>query len=123
MKKPTYEDLRHELDTNILQSSNLATKIEQQGFINRSFVHIHKVYKEKQVNHADYVKLINRLASYKGGAFNDYIDLLAGAAQMNTLDLVIQGEIPQLTPEASRERSHTITDLTGVQPVQLDQDN
>jgi len=120
MSKPTYQDLRHKLDTDMLQNSTLRTKIEQQGFVNRTFVALHKLYEQKQISHADYVKLINRLGAYMQGAFNDYIDTLAGAAQMGMLELAIQGEIPQLTPEAAKERSQAITDITGVEPVNPD---
>ena len=119
---PGYDQLKRELDTKIMGAANLATKPERQGFINRSFIDIHAAYKAKHVTHADYVKLINRLASYKQGEFNDYIDILAGAAQMKMLELAIQGEIPQLTPDAARERSQAVTDLTGVQPVEPDEE-
>lgn len=119
-KKPTYEDLRHKLDSDMLKASSLKTKPEQQGFVNRAFTDIHKASKEKIINHGEYVKLINRLAAYQQGTYNDYIDLLAGAAQLGMLEVAIQGELPQLTPEAARERRQTITDLTGVEPIKPD---
>lgn len=118
MKKPTYDDLRHDLDTKMLQASNLPTKPERQGFVNRMFVDIHRAYKEKQVNHAEYIKLVNRIAAYRQGEYNDYLDMLAGAAQLGMLELAIQGEVPELSPEAARERSQIITDITGAQPAQ-----
>jgi hypothetical protein len=121
-KKPTYEELKHDLDSKMLQASGLKTKPEQQGFINRTFVAIHKQYKEKSMSHGDYVKLINRLGSYRQGEYNDYIDTLAGAAQMNMLEVVIQGEISQFSPEAACQRRDAITDLTGVEPIQPDQE-
>ena len=113
-----YEELRHKLDSDMLSASSLPTKPERQGFINRTFTSIHKAYQDKQVNKADYVKLINRLAAYRQGEFNDYLDTLAGAAAMGMLEVAIQGELSQLTPEASRERSQAITDMTGVLPIQ-----
>jgi hypothetical protein len=123
MKKPTYEELRHKLDSDMLKASNLPTKPERQGFINRTFTAIHKAYQEKQVDHAHYVKLINRLAVYRQGEYNDYIDTLAGAAQMGMLEIAIQGELSELSPDASRERSQVVTDLTGVQPVKPEEES
>jgi len=122
-KKPTYEELRHDLDSKMLQASNLKTEPERRGFINRTFTHINKLYKEKQVSHGDYVKLINRLAAYRQGEYNDYIDTLAGAAQLGMLELAIQGELSQLTPEASRQRRQAVTDLTGVAPIQPEKED
>lgn len=122
-KKPTYEELRHKLDSDLLKASSLPTKPEQQGFVNRTFMVLHKAYKEeKQINHSEYVKLINRLAVFKNGAYNDYIDTLAGAAQLGMLEVAIQGELSELTPEASRQRSQIVTDLTGVQPVKPEEE-
>ncbi len=120
-KQPTYDELKHDLDSKMLQASNLKTKPEQQGFINRTFTSIHKAYQEKQVNHDGYIKLINRLAAYAGGAYNDYIDTLAGAAQMDMLELAIQGEIAQFSPEQSRQRRDSVTGITGVEPIQPDE--
>lgn len=116
-KKPTYEELKHDLDSKMLQAAGLRTKPEQQGFINRTFTHINKLYNEKQISHGDYVKLINRLGAYRQGEYNDYIDTLAGAAQLGMLEVAIQGELSQMTPEAARQRRDAVTDLTGVQPV------
>jgi hypothetical protein len=115
-KKPTYEELRHKLDSDMLQASSLPTKPQRQGFVNRTFIALNKSYQDKQVNHSDYVKLINRLAAYKAGEFNDYIDILAGAAQLNMLELAIQGELSELSPDAAAKRSQSITDLTGMKP-------
>ena len=117
-KKPGYDELRHKLDSEMLSASNLQTKPEQQGFFQRTFEGIHKASQSKQINHGEYIKLINRLAAYKNGAFNDYLDILAGAAQMGMLETVIQGEISQLEPDAARKRRDAITDLTGVKPIE-----
>lgn len=117
-KQPPYEALRHKLDSDMLQAAGLKTDIERRGFVNRTFTGIHKAFTEKQVNQAEYIKLINRLAAYAGGAFNDYIDTLVGAAKLGMLELAIQGELSQMTPEASRQRSQAITDITGVQPIE-----
>lgn len=116
-KKPTYEELRHDLDTKMLQASSLPTD-QQKGFINRTFTGIYKAYQEKHVNHADYLKLINRLAAYQQGKFNDYMDILAGAAMMGMLDIVMEADAPQLSPEAARQRRQEVTDLTGVEPIE-----
>lgn len=115
-KKPNYEELRHDLDTKMLQACNLPAD-QQKGFVNRMFTSIYKAYQEKHVGHADYVKLINRLAAYQQGKFNDYIDILSGAAMMGMLDLALEGDAPQLSPEAARQRRQEITDLTGVVPI------
>jgi hypothetical protein len=121
-KQSSYEAIRHKLDSDMLSASNLPTKPEQQGFINRTFISIHKAYQEKRVNHGDYVKLINRLAAYRQGEYNDYIDTLAGAAQLGMLELAIQGELSELTPEASRQRRDAVTGLTGMEPIKPDRD-
>ena len=118
--KPTYEKLKHTLDSDMLSASILPTRIQQQGFVNQVFTSLYKLYEQKEITHTDYVKLINRLGAYKQGAFNDYIDTLAGAASMGMLALVIQGEISQFTPEAAAERRDAVTDLTGVQPIDPD---
>lgn len=116
-KKPTYDELRHELDTDMLNASSLTGK-EEQAFVAESFVALYKAYTDKHVDHDQYVKLINRLAVYKFGKFNDYLDTLAGAAHLGMLDIAVRGTIPHLSPEASRKRRDTITDLTGVQPIE-----
>ncbi|GAC1468023.1 MAG: hypothetical protein PVS3B3_30740 [Ktedonobacteraceae bacterium] len=116
-KKPTYDELRHELDTDMINASNLDGK-EEQTFVAESFVAINKAYTDKQVSHDQYVKLINRLAAYKAGKFNDYLDTLAGAAQMGMLDIAVKGTVPQLSPDASQRRRQAVTDLTGVEPIE-----
>jgi hypothetical protein len=115
-KQNPYEQLRHKLDSDMLAASSLKTKPERQGFVNRTFTSLHKARQQKQVSQGDYVKLINRLAAYAGGEFNDYIDTLAGAAQLGMLELAIQGEFSQFTPEASRQRRDDVTNITGMQP-------
>lgn len=119
-KQPAYDAIRHQLETDMLEASTLHARIEQQGFINRTFTSLHTAHKERRISQGEYVKLINHLAAYANGAFNDYIDLLAGAAQMNMLEVAIQGEMSQLTPEAARARSQSITDLTGMSPIEPD---
>lgn len=120
-KQQPYEDMRHKLDSDMLQSSSLKVEPERRGFINRTFTSIHNAYREKRINHSEYVKLINRLAAFKQGEYNDYIDMLAGAASMGMLELVIQGEVSQLEPDAARKRSQAITDITGVKPIEPEQ--
>jgi hypothetical protein len=117
-KQSAYDELRHKLESDMLQASGLKTQIEQQGFINRQFMSLHKAQQEKRVNQDEYVKLVNWLSAYKQGVFNDYLDMLAGAAQMGMLEMVIQGEISQFTPEAARGRRQAITDLTGMTPAE-----
>lgn len=120
MKKPTYDELRHDLDTKMLSASTLPTEPERQAFVNQTFVSFHKLYTEKQVSHADYVKLINRLAAFKNGQYNDHIDTLAGSAQMGMLDLVVGQSMPVFSPEQSHKRRQAVNDLTGTQPVEPD---
>jgi hypothetical protein len=122
LKQSSYEQLRHKLDSDMLNASSLPTQAERQGFVNRTFTSLHKARQQKQVSQGDYVKLINRLAAYAGGEFNDYIDTLAGAAQLGMLELAIQGEFSQFTPEASRERRDDVTRITGMQPHKPDTD-
>lgn len=118
-KKPSeYETIRHKLESDMLQNSGLRIEIERRGFVNRTFTALHKAYQEKRVSHSEYVRLINRLAAYAQGEFNDYIDTLAGAAQLGMLELAIQGELSQTTPEASRQRQKLINEMTGTRPVQ-----
>ena len=116
-KKQTYDELRHTLDSDMLKASTLPTRPERQGFVNRAFLDIHRAYKRKDINHAEYLKLVNRLAEFKQGEYNDYIDTLTGAAHVGLLELAIQGELSVMTPEASRQRRDVITDLTGVHPI------
>jgi hypothetical protein len=120
-QKP-YEEIRHQLDTAMLQASTLKTEIEQRGFVNQHFTRLHKARQENRINQGEYIKLLNRLAAYGGGKFNDYLDMLAGAAALGVLELAIQGELSQLTPEAARERGQVITDLTGMKPAQPDEE-
>lgn len=119
-KKPDYQSLRHQLDTNLLQNSNLADANEQQQFVIANFKSIDKHYQSKHVNHDEYLKLVNRLASYKSGYFNDFLDSLVGAAHLGLLDIVIERSKHggPSSPEATRQRSQLITDQTGIQPAQ-----
>lgn len=111
-----YDKLKHQLDNQLLEASKSTNGQEQKYFVTGTFVGIHKAYTAKEVNHAEYLKLVNRLASYKGGAFNDYMDVLTGAAAMGFLDVVVRQNLPAFSPEAARGRSGMITDLTGIQP-------
>lgn len=113
-----YEELRHSLDTSMLSASSLPTKAERQSFINQSFTRLYQAYQQKQVSHAEYVRLINRLGVYRQGEFNDYIDILAGAAHLGMLEIAIKGEIADLSPQAARERRDIVTDLTGLDPIE-----
>jgi hypothetical protein len=115
-KQSSYDQLVHQLNTDLLAASNLKTKPEQQGFVNRTFTSLHKARQEKRVSQPEYVKLLNRLAAYAGGAYNDYIDMLAGAAQLGMLELAIQGEMSQFSPEQARKQRDIVTGMTGMQP-------
>lgn len=117
-KQPNYEQLRHELDSKLLQAHSLTSVEEQRKFVDQTFAGFHKARQGKQISQQEYVRLINRLAAYKGGAYNDYIDTLAGAAQMGMLDLAMQGGLSALSPEESRKRRDTVTGLTGIEPVE-----
>ena len=121
-KQPSYEYRCHTLDTKMLQASSLPTEQEQQAFVTQTFVDIHKLYQEKHISHADYIRLVNRLAAYKQGAFNDYLDTLVGAAQMNMLDTVVEQSKQQDVAAQSRMRRDAVTGLTGVQPIMHDTD-
>ncbi|HEY7417682.1 MAG TPA: hypothetical protein VH593_21045, partial [Ktedonobacteraceae bacterium] len=77
-KQSQYDTLRHQLDSDMLRESNLPTEPERRGFVNRAFTGLHKAYQQKHVTHAEYIKLVNRLAAYKQGEYNDYIDVLMG---------------------------------------------
>ncbi len=120
-KKPTYEDIRHDLDTNILRASSIESEQEKQAFVNQMFVGIHQHYKERHVYLDDYLKLVNRLAAYKQGAYNDYLDTLVGAARLGVLDLALSGAI-NVSPEMARRRSKLVDELTGTQPSQPDEE-
>ena len=118
----TYEELRHALDTQMLQASTLATEQERQNFVTTAFVGIHRDYEAKRIDHAIYVKLINRLVAYAGGAYNDYVDLLAGAATMGMLHVILAQRGKGNLAEDARKRSQAVTEMTGVEPVQPEED-
>jgi hypothetical protein len=119
-KKPTYEELRHDLDSAMLKASSLSAEQERREFVTLTFVSIHKHYTEKTINHADYLKLINRLAAFKSGAFNDYIDMLAGSAQVGALAIAVEQSRKQDLAKLARQRSQAVNDLTGTEPIQPD---
>ncbi len=119
-QKPS-EALRQQLDAALLSAASLKTEIEQRGFINQQFMLLHKAREAKRIDQNEYVKLIDRLAAYQRGKFNDYLDMLAGAATLGMLEVVIQGEVPQFEPKQARQRSQAITDMTGVKPSQPDE--
>lgn len=121
MGKSLYDELRHELDTKMLNASALSNATMQRDFVAQTFAHIHKQYTEKHIHHAEYLKLINRLAAFKPEEYNDYIDMLAGAAAVNMLDFAIEQSkrgVADLSPEQARQRRDVVTDMTGIQPVQ-----
>lgn len=120
--KTTYDTLRHDLESKMIQASTLPTQPERKGFINRTFSEIHKAYQEKQVNHAEYIRLVNQLAVFKRGQYNDYLDVLVGAAQVGMLETVIQAEIAAFSPEEAKKRSHAITELTNIEPVDIQEE-
>jgi hypothetical protein len=120
-KKPTYEELKHRLDTAMLKASSLTAETDQQAFITQTFVGIHDRLTAKQVNHEQYLKLINRLAAYKAGAYNDYIDTLAGAAAMNMLAMVVEMSKDEPIAADSVARSQAVTNLICMEPVKPDE--
>lgn len=118
-KQPNYEIIVHELQTKLLQASTQTNQEVQQSFVAYTFKWIHDHYTQKHVNHKQYLALIDRLATFKDGRYNDYLDTLAGAAALGMLDAAIQGGamgISQFTAEASRQRRDAVTDLTGTAP-------
>jgi hypothetical protein len=122
-KKPTFGELRRQLESEMLRASGLKTEIERRGFVNRTFTSLYKASQEKQVTHDEYIQLINKLAAFRQGEYSDYLDTLAGAAQMGLLEMVIQGEMAQFSPEQARQRRQEVTDLTGMEPHQPDSEN
>ncbi len=124
MNQKTYDELRHDLDTKLIQGSTLHPALAQ-SFVAEAFTALHTAYQAKHISYEQYIKLINRLAAYKSGRYNDYLDMLTGAATMDMLDIVIdagkQG-IPGLTPEDTRNNRDRVTKLTGVEPVEPEQE-
>ncbi len=118
MMSKKYDGIRHDLDTKMIRASTLTNEVERRGFVNQAFTNIHKAYQQKQISKEEYVRLINRLAAYRQGEFNDYMDMLTGAATLGLLDVVIQGELSELSPEQARSRSQHVSDLTGISPIQ-----
>lgn len=118
-KKPSqYEQINRDLQNKMLAASSLKTEMEKQSFVAQTFVAIHDHYKAKHVTLEEYVKLINKLGtSYAGGSFNDYVDTLAGAAQLNMLDTIIAQSQRGNVAQESRQRRDAVTGLTGVEPI------
>lgn len=115
----SYEKLKHELDTKMLRASGITDEQEQQRFVGQAFKDLYTHYKQHDINHIAYVRLMNRLALYQRGKFNDYVDVLAGSAQLGILDEALQhSAIDELGAEAARKRSQAVTDITGVGPIQ-----
>jgi hypothetical protein len=110
------------LDTDLLRASDLKQKTERRNFFTQTFSNIDKIYRSKEINHDEYVRLLNRLASFGGGEYNDYLDMLVGAATMGLLDVVIQEEISAFSPEAAQQRSKTITNITGIEPIKPEEE-
>src|SRR6266567_3038070 len=107
-----YEERRHALDTEMLRASSLATEQEKQDFVTITFTRIQRDYEAKRIDQSIYTKLINRLAAFAGGAYNDYLDVLTGAAMVGMLDVILeQGKKANLAEQA-RSRSQAVTDLT-----------
>jgi hypothetical protein len=116
-KQPTYAELRHQLDTKMIEAEKLELEPQRRNFVTSSFAGIHHQLEQKTISHGDYIKLINRLAAFKGGEYNDYVDLMAGAAQVGMLDMVVKQAHPVFSPEEARNRSQAVTDIFGIQPV------
>jgi hypothetical protein len=111
-RKPTYESIRHELDTSMLRANRLVIEQEQKDFVNKAFIKLHESQKAKHINPNDFGKLLNRLTTYKAGKYHDYIHLLAGAAHLGMLEFVIQGYISPFSPEQARLHNQHIPNLT-----------
>jgi hypothetical protein len=120
-----YDSIKHELDTKLIQASNLASNGQQLDFVNATFKWCYQHYEDKHINHEQYVKLINSLARYKQGSFNDYLDMLAGAALVGCLDLAIQGSKQDgsiFTPERARQQQEQVNRITGMKPITPEQE-
>lgn len=121
-KQPTYAEMRHQLDTKMIEAEKLEGETQRQGFVVSAFTGIHHQFEKKVISHGDYIKLVNKLAVYKNGQYNDYIDMLAGAAQMGMLEMAVKQVHPIFSPEAAKDRSQAVTDMFGIQPVQPDRE-
>jgi hypothetical protein len=120
-----YDTLKHELDTQILKASELASKDQQLDFVNRTFQTIHGHLEHKRISHKAYVKLVNTLARYKYPEYNDYLDMLCGAALVGCLDLAIQGSKQDgsiFTPERARQQQEQVNRITGLKPITPEQE-
>lgn len=119
MKKP-YEELRHSLDNILLKSDSIGNQTAQQDFVTQAFVEIHQLYKAKDISYDAYIKLVNRLASYKQGKFNDYLDMLIGSAQFGMLDSALKHSLSASANAEAQKRGTLITNIFGIQPSKPD---
>ena len=113
-----YADLKSKLETSLAQAQSITDQPKQQNFVTDQFTLIHKAYEDKLINHGEYLKLINRLAAYKNAAFNDYIDLLTGAAAAGMLEFFVAQSRKRNEAQAAAARRDMITKVFGIDPVE-----
>ncbi len=113
--KPSYDDIKHKLDSKMIEASSLEGQ-QAQNFVTSTFQWVRSLLDSKQISHKEYVRLINHLANYKNGSFNDYIDLLAGAAQLGQLNVLAAKSQFYNAAEQARRNSQQVTKLTGMEP-------
>jgi predicted glycosyl hydrolase (DUF1957 family) len=110
-----YDSIFHQLKESMLKANNYESARQQQEFIEEKFKWINEFYEKRQINLQEYRILLDRLAAYKSGIFNDYIDILTGAASMGMLELALhRGDL--FGPDVARKRSKTITRMTDTPP-------
>lgn len=117
----SYDDIRRKLSERMQNASSLVGEAERRQFITQEFVDIRKLYTQHEISHPEYIMLVDRLAAYQSGKYNDYLDMLVGAATMGMLDVVVRQSKTQDVAAQSRQRRQEVTDLTGVQPIQPDE--
>jgi hypothetical protein len=123
-KKPFnfYEQSEHELETAMLKASSLPTEEAHKRFVTETFVLLNQSYQLHQMNKTAYLRLVNRLAAFDGGRYNDYLDLLVGSATMGMLnDTLAQGKNADLAALACTRREE-VTRITGMSPITPEQE-
>ena len=108
----SYESLVHTLATKMLQAASLQEEVQQTAFVRDTFVWIVEQKNKGQLSHKEYLRLVEKLAGYKDRAYDDYLDLLVGAAGMQLLEIYLANEGENPAGHA-RQRSGLVDTLTG----------
>jgi hypothetical protein len=117
-----YEQWEHNLQTEMLRASTLPTAETKKQFITATFIRLNLAYEEKAMNKTSYLRLVNRLAAFDGGTYNDYLDLLVGSASMGMLDTLLEEGTQRDLAKLARSRSGDVTRLTGMSPITPEED-